>query len=143
MLIILIHLTLSKFLLDQKLWHRTQFLSFPGFINFLRKITTHKWPFYDHFWPFFANYMNNFHKTEVRSVILRCIVCLNLNWIKSNNTILVKTYFFHAWKCIISGLVCQSKFWHLLEFQLSYFQNVCFSKILWGFHKTHNQVKCR
>ena len=45
---------------------------------------------------FFANYINNFHKTEVLTVILRCIVCLNLNLIKGNNTILVKTYFFHA-----------------------------------------------
>ena len=27
--------------------------------------------------------------------------------------------------------------------QLSYFQNGHFFKILWSFHGTHNQVKCR
>ena len=34
---------------------------------------------------FFANYMNIFHKTEIQAVILRCIVGLNPNWIKSND----------------------------------------------------------
>ena len=36
----------------------------------------------------FANCINLFHKTEVRTVILRCLVCRNLNWIKSYNIIL-------------------------------------------------------
>ena len=92
---------------------------------------------------FFANYLDNFHKTEVLMVILRCIVCLHPNWIKSNNMILVKTYFCHAWKCIISGLIYQSEFWYLWGIQLSYFQNGYFTKILWGFHETHNQVKIK
>ena len=92
---------------------------------------------------FFANYLDNFHKTEVLMVILRCIVGLNLNWIKSNNMILVKIYFCHAWKCIISGLIYRSENWHLWGIQLSYFQNGYFAKILWDFHETHNQVKCR
>ena len=43
---------------------------------------------------FFANCINIFHKTEVQTVILRYLVCLNLNWIKSNNTILAKTIIF-------------------------------------------------
>ena len=30
-----------------------------------------------------ANYINIFHKTEVPTVILRCLMSLNLNWIKS------------------------------------------------------------
>ena len=30
-----------------------------------------------------ANYINIFHKTEVLTVILRCLMSLNLNWIKS------------------------------------------------------------
>ena len=34
--------------------------------------------------------MNIFHKTEVQMVILRCLVSLNLNWIKNCNIILVK-----------------------------------------------------
>ena len=32
---------------------------------------------------FFANYMNIFHKTEVQTIILRCLTSLNLNWYKS------------------------------------------------------------
>ena len=33
----------------------------------------------------FANYINILHKTEVQTVILRCLISLNLNWIKSYN----------------------------------------------------------
>ena len=43
---------------------------------------------------FFLKYMDIFHKTEVQTVILRCLVCLNFNWIKSNDTITVKMCFF-------------------------------------------------
>ena len=35
---------------------------------------------------FFVNYMKIFHKTEILTVILRCLTCLNLNWIKSYDT---------------------------------------------------------
>ena len=52
---------------------------------------------------FFATYINISHKTEIQRVILRCLVCKNLNWIKSYNIILIKSCIFHAWKCIISG----------------------------------------
>ena len=41
---------------------------------------------------FFVNYMNIFHKTEISTVILRCLTYLNLNWIKSYN---IKHKFFH------------------------------------------------
>ena len=41
---------------------------------------------------------------------------LCLDWIKSYDIILVKNiFFFHAWKCIITGLFCRSEFWHLLR----------------------------
>ena len=33
--------------------------------------------------PFFANYMFIFHKTEIQTVILRCLMSLDLNWYKS------------------------------------------------------------
>ena len=99
--------------------------------------------FYDHFWQFLANYLDNFQKTEVLMVILRCLVGLDHNWIKSNNMVLVKIYFCHAWKYIISGLIYRSEFWQLWGIQLSYFQNGYFAKILWCFHETHYQVKCR
>ena len=39
--------------------------------------------FLDHIWPFFANHMFIFHKTEIQTVILRCLTILNLNWYKS------------------------------------------------------------
>ena len=77
---------------------------------------------------FFANYINIFHKTEVQTFILRSLVSLNLNWIKSYYIILVKKKF-HAWKCVISGLFRRSDFWHLLRkpalifSKLLFFQN--------------------
>ena len=56
-----------------------------------QNIATDKSIFYDHIWPyfltischFFANYMFIFHKTEIQTVILRCLMNLNLNWFKS------------------------------------------------------------
>ena len=42
----------------------------------------HKWPLYDHFCPFFCH-MFIFHKTEVQTVILRCLTNLHLDWFKS------------------------------------------------------------
>ena len=42
---------------------------------------------FDHLWSFFGNYIDIFHKTEIQTVILRCLVCLNLNWIKSYDII--------------------------------------------------------
>ena len=35
---------------------------------------------------FFNNYFYVFHKTEVQTVILRCLTCLNLNWFKIYDT---------------------------------------------------------
>ena len=35
---------------------------------------------------FFANYIIVSHKTELRTVILRCLMSLNLNWYKSYDT---------------------------------------------------------
>jgi hypothetical protein len=43
---------------------------------------------------FSTNYTKNFHKIKVQAVILRCLVCLNLNWTKSYDIILVKNIFF-------------------------------------------------
>ena len=43
---------------------------------------------------FFAIYMKIFHKTEIQTAILRCLVCLNPNWIKSNDIISVKIFIF-------------------------------------------------
>ena len=43
---------------------------------------THKWQLYHHFWPSIAISMVIFHKTEIQTVILRCITGLNLDWFK-------------------------------------------------------------
>jgi hypothetical protein len=40
---------------------------------------------YGHIFP---NYIDIFHKTETQAVILRYIVCLNLNWIKNCDILL-------------------------------------------------------
>ena len=107
-------LNVSKFQLDQNLWHKSLcqvYFSILEETNWKSKFQ--KWPFYNHFWSFFGNYINIFCKTEIQMVILRCLVCKNYDLIKSRGIILIKSFFFHAWKCIISGLVCRSEFWHL------------------------------
>ena len=43
-----------------------------------KKIATAKWPCNDLARPFFANYIFIFHKTEIQTVILRCLTSLNL-----------------------------------------------------------------
>ena len=58
------------------------------------KLANDKWPFYDHFWAFFANCMDIFQKTEILTVILRCLVCPNVNLIKSYDILLLKIFFF-------------------------------------------------
>ena len=40
--------------------------------------------FYDHFWTFFANCKVTFHKTEVQTVILRCLMGLNLEFLRND-----------------------------------------------------------
>ena len=126
--------------MDQKLWHKILSYSILGVFNFVRKKNEKLPQINGHFMTisghFSASLIEIFHKTEVQTVILRCLVCENLNWIQSYDIILVKNSFFYAWKCIISGLFCRSVFWHLLGNQLSYFNNGYFFKILWSFHET-------
>ena len=89
------------------------------FLQFCKKNTENLWLINGHFRTisghFLANCMKIFHKKEVQTVILRCLVGLNLNWIKNYDIILVKIFFYHAWKCSISWLVCRSEFWPLLK----------------------------
>ena len=47
---------------------------------------------------FFASYINMFFKTEIQTVILRCLVGLKLNWIKSYDILLVKIFIFSCLK---------------------------------------------
>ena len=67
------------------------------FCNFVKKATENLWHINGHFTRisghFFANYMKIFHKLEVQTINLSCLVCLNSNWIKSNDIIFVKIFF--------------------------------------------------
>ena len=54
---------------------------------------THKWSSWDNFWPFFGQLHENIPQKEVQTVILRCLVCLNLNWIKNYDILLDKIFF--------------------------------------------------
>jgi hypothetical protein len=60
------------------------------FLN-LRLINGHFKTIFGHF---FDKYISVFHKTEDLIVILRCLVCLNCNWSKNYNILLVKIFFF-------------------------------------------------
>ena len=89
---------MSKSQLDQKIQYKIQFFPIQFFFNFVRKKTESlrfiNGSFTTISGHFSANYIKIFHKTEVQTVILRYLVWLNLNWIKSNNTILAKIIIF-------------------------------------------------
>ena len=73
--------------MDQKLRHKSQMFLRTEFFYFGRKNTENLSFKNGHFSTisghFFANYINIFHKTGIPTIILRCLTCLNLNWIKS------------------------------------------------------------
>ena len=110
-------LNVSKSQLDQNLWHKSQIVLTSVFFNYGRKKVENLSFKNGHFKSisdnFFGNYINIFHKTEIQTVILRCLVRKKLNGIKCYDMILIKIFILYAWKCIISGLVCRCDFWHL------------------------------
>ena len=59
---------------------------------------------------FCGNDIDIFHKIEIQMVILKCFVCLNLNWIKSYEIISGQSTFLHTWKCTEVTLAIFSKF---------------------------------
>ena len=93
---------MSKSQLDQKLQHKSQLFLTTVFFNFGRKkmqiyvfLNGHFLTISGHF---FASYINIFHITEVQTIILRCLVCLNYNYIKSYDILLVKMLMFSCLK---------------------------------------------
>ena len=80
--------------MDEYLQHKAHFFLSPLIFSFERKNLENLWLINDHFLTvfghFFANFKSIFHKTEVKTVILRCLVILNFNWIRSNYIILIK-----------------------------------------------------
>ena len=101
------------------------------------KFITGKWPFFHCFWSFFANFMSIFHETEVQTVILRCLVSLNLNWVKSYFIILVKKKISMPENALFQGYFAEVNFRPSEGNQLSYFQKGYFDKILWWSHEPH------
>ena len=89
---------MDKSELNQKLQYEVQIFPIQLFFNFVRKKSEGLRFIISSFTTisghFSANCIEIFHKTEVQMVILRYLVCLNLNWIKSNNTILLKVVIF-------------------------------------------------
>ena len=129
---------MSKSWLDENLGHKTKIFLSPLIFNFVRKILENLWLIDDHFLTvfgnFFANFMNIFHKTEVKMVILRCLV----SWIKSYYTMLVKKDFSMPENTSFQGYFAEVSFVTSEGNQLSYFQNGYFDKILWWSHEPQN-----
>ena len=88
---------MSKSELDQKLWQKTQKVSFLFFYHFVKQKAETSCLINSHFRTisghFLANYTVVFHKTEDQTVILSCLTCLNSNWIKSYDKLSVKVFF--------------------------------------------------
>ena len=74
--------------------------NFSFFCNFVKKKPDNLWLKNGILEPFLANffvkYIKIIQKTEIQMVNLRCLVGLNLNWIKSYGIISVQVIFFHA-----------------------------------------------
>ena len=88
--------------LYQELWHKLQFCFCFHFFHFVRKKNENLQLTNGHFTTIYgrcsANCNKIFHKTEVQTVILRYLVYLCLDWIKSYDIILVKNIFFSCLK---------------------------------------------
>ena len=110
------------------------------FLQFCKKNTENLWLIIGHFRTIsghcLANCMKIFHKKEVQTVILRCLVCLNLNWIKSYSLILVKIIFLSCLK--MHHFMASLPKWVLTspkETSSHIFKMVIFPKFLWAFIK--------
>ena len=69
-----------------------------------------KWLFYSYFWPFTVNCMFTFHKTEVQTVILMCLIGLKSDWFKGYDT---KCKYFNFW-CF--AILYKNTYLHFLHF---------------------------
>ena len=84
-------------------------------VNFW-KMSSDKWPLYDHIWPFFRNYMIIFDKTEIHTVILRCWTSLYLNWNKSYDTKPKNTKNANISISFLGGILYKNRYLHLFCF---------------------------
>ena len=83
------------------------------------------------FGHFSAKYIYVFDKNEDLIVILRCLVCLILNWVKSYDIILVKIFFFLPENALFQGLFERASFDTSELNQLSYFQNGLYRDVIY------------
>ena len=86
-----------KYWFDQKLRQKAQKFSFLFFYHFVKQKSENLCLLKGNFkiisGYFLANYIHVFYKTEDQMVILRSLTCLNLNWIKAYDILLVKVFF--------------------------------------------------
>ena len=75
-------------------WIKIYSMFSSNFLQFCKNNPENLWLINGHFTTIsghcFANYKKIVHKTEVQTIIFRCLVCLNSNWIKSNDILWVK-----------------------------------------------------
>jgi hypothetical protein len=86
-------------------------------------MSLYKSPLYDLFWPFFAIFMFIFHKTEVLTVILRCLTGLTYYWFKSYDTKRKYFYFFFFCHFLQKQTFASFAFFAFLCFCLNFFTN--------------------
>ena len=103
-----------KILIGLKATTKITIFLFPFIFNFLRKKSGNLQLINGHFTTiygrFSANYNKIFHKTEAQTVILRCLVYLYLDWIKSYDIILVKNFFFMPENALFQGYFAEVSF---------------------------------
>ena len=96
---------------------------------------------------FFVNFINIFHKTEISTVIFRCLTCLNLNWIKNYN---IKHKFSHFWVfCKLTELTKTNEYmkpyfsafsWIFLDRIIVQAPSMCHFKCL-GMRNLENEIR--
>ena len=111
---------MPKSYLDQKPWHKAHFFHFLFFAILQRKNTENLLLINGHLGTisghFLANYINIFHKIELQTIIMMCLTCLNLFWIKSYN---IKYNFCH----FLFLQFCKKKYWKFMT-QNGHFRNI-------------------
>ena len=96
---------------------------------------THKWSSWDHFWPFFGQLHENISEKKGSTIILRCLVFLNLNWIKGYDIILVIRFFFMPENALFQGYFAKVRFGTSKETSSHIFKTPILPKFFGAFMK--------
>ena len=84
-------------------------------INWIKFCKKKKIKFTTHLRPFLAIFQPTTKKSFTKLKFRRSFWGALCIYILIESKVIAKKHFFHAWKCIISGLFCQSEFWDLLR----------------------------